>query len=157
MQTSQTICCGGLISRRDQTALAMNHALHNEESLSGCLRRASWCRPLRLVLRHRRHVAPWEFLRHCFSLRHCERLHLQLWATTNSHWARVVGYGAFSLCIIHKKCLCLSSEHINRLMMMMMMIVRGTGSQSPLLLHEFHDSFSFHCQWASLSIGGIPL
>jgi hypothetical protein len=29
------------------------------------------------------------------------RLHLQ--SPTNPHWARVVGYGPFSLCVIHKK------------------------------------------------------
>jgi hypothetical protein len=38
----------------------------------------------------------------------------------NSHWARVVGYGPFSLWVIHKEGLCLSSGDINRLMMIMM-------------------------------------
>jgi hypothetical protein len=37
---------------------------------------------------------------------------------TNSHRARVMGYGPFSLCVIHIEGLCLSSI---RLMMMMMM------------------------------------
>jgi hypothetical protein len=37
---------------------------------------------------------------------------------TNPHWARVVRYGPFSLCIIHKEGLCPSSGDINRLMMM---------------------------------------
>jgi hypothetical protein len=37
---------------------------------------------------------------------------------TNPHWARVVGYGPFSLCVIHKEGLCPSSGDINRLMMM---------------------------------------
>jgi hypothetical protein len=37
---------------------------------------------------------------------------------TNSHWARVVGYGPFSLWVIHKEGLCPSSGDINRLMMM---------------------------------------
>jgi hypothetical protein len=36
---------------------------------------------------------------------------------TNPHWARVVGYGPLSLCVIHKEALCLSSGDINRLMM----------------------------------------
>jgi hypothetical protein len=49
------------------------------------------------------------------------RLHLQTLAPTNHHWARVVGYGFFSLCVIHKGGLCPSSGDINRLMMMMMM------------------------------------
>jgi hypothetical protein len=47
------------------------------------------------------------------------RLHLQSIAPTNPHWARVVGYGPFSLCAIHKEGLCPSSGGINRLMMMM--------------------------------------
>jgi hypothetical protein len=46
-------------------------------------------------------------------------LHLQLLAPTNPHWARVVGYGLFFLCVIHKEGLCPSSGDINRLMMMM--------------------------------------
>jgi hypothetical protein len=37
---------------------------------------------------------------------------------TNPHWARVVGYGLFSLCVIHKEGLCPSGGYINRLMMM---------------------------------------
>jgi hypothetical protein len=37
---------------------------------------------------------------------------------TNPHWVRVVGYGPFSLCVIHKEGLCPSSGDINRLMMM---------------------------------------
>jgi hypothetical protein len=48
------------------------------------------------------------------------RLHLQSLAPTNPHWARVVGYGPFSLWVIHKEGLCPSSGDINRLMMMMM-------------------------------------
>jgi hypothetical protein len=38
--------------------------------------------------------------------------------STNSHWARVVAYGPFSLCVIHKDGLWPSSGDINRLMMM---------------------------------------
>jgi hypothetical protein len=34
------------------------------------------------------------------------------------HWARVVGYSPFSLCVIHKEGLYPSSGDINRLMMM---------------------------------------
>jgi hypothetical protein len=36
-----------------------------------------------------------------------------------THQALVVGYGPFSLCVIHKKGLCPSSGDINRLMMML--------------------------------------
>jgi hypothetical protein len=39
-------------------------------------------------------------------------------APTNPHWARVVGYGSFSLCVIHKEGLCPSIGDINRLTMM---------------------------------------
>jgi hypothetical protein len=41
---------------------------------------------------------------------------------TNAHWARVVGYGPFSLYVIHKEGLYPSSEDINKLMMMMMIM-----------------------------------
>jgi hypothetical protein len=44
------------------------------------------------------------------------RLHMQSLAPTNQHWARVVGFGPFSLCIIRKEGLCPSSGNINRLM-----------------------------------------
>jgi hypothetical protein len=37
--------------------------------------------------------------------------------STNPHWARVMGYGPFSLCVIPKEGLCPSSGDINRLMM----------------------------------------
>jgi hypothetical protein len=43
------------------------------------------------------------------------RLHLQVLAPTNPHWARVVGYGPFSFCIIHKEGMCLSSGDIHGL------------------------------------------
>jgi hypothetical protein len=43
---------------------------------------------------------------------------LQSLAPTNPHWARVVGYGPFTLCVIHKEVLCPSSGDINRLMML---------------------------------------
>jgi hypothetical protein len=34
------------------------------------------------------------------------RLHSQSLAPSNPHWARVVVYGPFSLCVIHKEGLC---------------------------------------------------
>jgi hypothetical protein len=43
-------------------------------------------------------------------------LHLQLLAPINLHWASMVGYGPFSLCVIHKDGLCLSSGDIDWLM-----------------------------------------
>jgi hypothetical protein len=46
------------------------------------------------------------------------RLHLQSLAPTNPHRARLVGYGSFSLGVIHNEDLCPSSGNINRLMMM---------------------------------------
>jgi hypothetical protein len=36
----------------------------------------------------------------------------------NPHWAHAVGYGPFSLCVIHKKGMCPSSGDINTLMTM---------------------------------------
>jgi hypothetical protein len=48
------------------------------------------------------------------------RLHLQLLAPTNTHWARVVRYGPLSFCVIHNEGLWpLSSGDINGLMMVM--------------------------------------
>jgi hypothetical protein len=41
---------------------------------------------------------------------------------TNPHWAHVVDYLPFSLWVIHKEGLCLSSGDINMLIMMMMMM-----------------------------------
>jgi hypothetical protein len=37
---------------------------------------------------------------------------------TDPNWARVVGYGPLSLCVVHKEGLCPSNGDINRLMMM---------------------------------------
>jgi hypothetical protein len=45
-------------------------------------------------------------------------LSIEDYLPTNPHWARVVGYGPFSLCVIHKEGLCPSSGDINGLMMM---------------------------------------
>jgi hypothetical protein len=55
----------------------------------------------------------------CFG-RHVNPLVLGAFAvvSTHSHLARVVDYGPFSLCVIHKEA-CPSSGDINRLMMMM--------------------------------------
>jgi hypothetical protein len=39
------------------------------------------------------------------------RLHLQSLAPTKPHWARVVGYGPFSFCMIHKEGLCPAGRH----------------------------------------------
>jgi hypothetical protein len=55
---------------------------------------------------------------------HWSRLHLQFLAPTNPHWGRVVGYGPFSLCVIHKEGLCPSSGGINMLIMMRFMDTR---------------------------------
>jgi hypothetical protein len=45
-----------------------------------------------------------------------------IFLVTNPHWARVVGYDPFSLCVIHKKGLCPSSGDINRLMMIVIYV-----------------------------------
>jgi hypothetical protein len=57
------------------------------------------------------------------------RLHLQSLAFTNPHWAGVVGYGLFPLCVIHKEGLCPTSEDINRLMMMMISNILSSKRQ----------------------------
>jgi hypothetical protein len=41
------------------------------------------------------------------------RLHLQSLKSTNPHWARMVGYGPFSLCLIQEEGLCPSRGDIN--------------------------------------------
>jgi hypothetical protein len=51
------------------------------------------------------------------TLSHWSRLHLQSLAPTNPHWARVVGYGSFSLWIVYKECLCPRSGDIHMLIM----------------------------------------
>jgi hypothetical protein len=62
----------------------------------------------------------------CFG-RHVKLLVLAAFAVVSTHQsalgesARVVGYGPFSLGVIHKEGMCHSSGDINRLMMMMMM------------------------------------
>jgi hypothetical protein len=61
---------------------------------------------------------------------------------TNPHWARVVGYGPFSLSIIHKEGLCLSSGDINRLMMM---ISRKTSEWMNLKLEQNENKLTFCC------------
>jgi hypothetical protein len=60
------------------------------------------------------------------------RLHLQSLAPANPHWAHVVSYGPFSLCVIHKECLWPSSGSINRLMMMM---IKSTICLLSLIIH----------------------
>jgi hypothetical protein len=41
----------------------------------------------------------------------------------NPHWARVVGYGPFSLCVIHKEGLCPSCGDIKRLMVVVVYLL----------------------------------
>jgi hypothetical protein len=54
---------------------------------------------------------------------------------TDPHWARVVGYGPFSLCVNHREGLCPISGEINRLMM----------KQRPLgLIHRVIKSLDFN-------------
>jgi hypothetical protein len=68
-------------------------------------------------------MAPWyylEFRASIGALSRWSRLHLQSLAPTNLHWVRVVGFGQYSLCVIHKEGLCASSGDIDRLIMMMM-------------------------------------
>jgi hypothetical protein len=63
------------------------------------------------------------------SLSRWSRLCLQSLAPTNPHLARVVGYGPFFLCIIHKEGQCPSSGDINGLMMKFLHIDYSPTSQ----------------------------
>jgi hypothetical protein len=61
-----------------------------------------------------------QFLRRMFFCKISELCSKYLKKTpTNPHWARVVGYGPFSLWIIHKEGLCPSCGDIKRLMMIL--------------------------------------
>jgi hypothetical protein len=51
-------------------------------------------------------------------------LHLQYLASTNPHWARVVGYGPFPLCVIHSEGCAPAVGTLICLMMMMKCIAR---------------------------------
>jgi hypothetical protein len=83
------------------------------------------------------------------SLSRWSRLHLQSLATSNPHWARVEGYGPFSLCVIHKEGLCPSSGDINRLTMMMTKHTWRQTAESEFILyrvmimmiHTYHSRF----------------
>jgi hypothetical protein len=48
----------------------------------------------------------------------CSVTIIKVYFFTNPHWAHVVGYGPFSLYVIHKEGLCPSGGDFNRLMMM---------------------------------------
>jgi hypothetical protein len=76
------------------------------------------------------------------------RLYLQSLAPTNLHWARVVGYGSFSLCVIHKERLCPSSGDINGLMMMMIMTPSDGNllSRSPSFFRRHVKPSRLHLQ-----------
>jgi hypothetical protein len=56
-------------------------------------------------------------------------------ATSYSHWVRVVGYGPFSLCVIHKEGLCPSNGDLNWLMMMMMCATLYIHIHTPFTLY----------------------
>jgi hypothetical protein len=68
---------------------------------------------------------------------------LQSLAPTNPHWARVVGYGPFSLWVIHKEGLCPSSGDINRLMIMtnfMAIFIMSSVSNYYIIVSYFINS-----------------
>jgi hypothetical protein len=67
---------------------------------------------------------------------------LQSLAHTNPHWARVVGYGPFSLfpCVIHKEGLFVSSGDINRLMMILLSV--NSNLDSLFKIHFFERAYS---------------
>jgi hypothetical protein len=65
-------------------------------------------------------------------------LHVQLLTPTNSHWVRVVIYGPFSLCVIHKESLYSSSGDINRLMMMIYKLLFVLDVNIPVIINLCH-------------------
>jgi hypothetical protein len=69
------------------------------------------------------------------------RLHLQSIAPNNPYWARLVGYGPFSLCAIDKEGLSPSSGDINRLMMMMINKRRNIGVGRDVTIRKRHRLF----------------
>jgi hypothetical protein len=70
----------------------------------------------------------------CFR-RHVRPLILAVFAVVNTHHCtRVMGYGPFSLCEIHKEGLCHSSGDINRLVMMILLTVSSMGTVQNVLV-----------------------
>jgi hypothetical protein len=67
-------------------------------------------------------------------------MHLQTLAPTNPHWARVGGYGLFSLCVIHKEGLRPSRGDINMLMMMTMVLRQQSTLGVKLLVATYSIS-----------------
>jgi hypothetical protein len=89
-------------------------------------------------------VIGWELLRASEgTLSRRSWLYLQSLAPTNLHWSLVVGYGPYSLCVIHKEGLCLSSGDINRLMMMLMMKKHIVYNSQALSTDELKASKNF--------------
>jgi hypothetical protein len=64
--------------------------------------------------------------------------------TTKPHWARMEGYGPFSLCVIHKEGLCPSSGGINSLMMMTRALEKNGENEYDSL--NFFPTFGRHYQ-----------
>jgi hypothetical protein len=60
-------------------------------------------------------------------------------APTNPHWARVVGYGPFSVCVIHKEGLCPTSGDIN----MLMMLYKGLKKNSHFFLFSCPSNWQY--------------
>jgi hypothetical protein len=70
---------------------------------------------------------------------------------TNPHWARVVGYGPFFICVIHTKGLCPSSGDNIRLLMMMML---STGLHCK---HKSSFSYPYPTKWGRYNMFFIML
>jgi hypothetical protein len=63
---------------------------------------------------------------------------------TNPHWGPMVGYGSFSLCVIHKEGLCPSIGNINGLMMNKFSEIRNSmATKLPSSNSFFFGIFNF--------------
>jgi hypothetical protein len=85
------------------------------------------------------------------TLSRCSRLYLQSLAPTYAHWTRVVGYGLFSLCVIHKEGLCPSNEGINMLMMVVNIKIFWTKLRHILVLSNCSRRI-YSCIWFGILI-----
>jgi hypothetical protein len=77
------------------------------------------------------------------------RLHLQSLDPTNPHWARVVSYSPFSICIIHQEGLCPSSETLIGWWWM--------STVKNLSIYRAPISYSIHCNTVLIPVHWVTI